>query len=102
MVDEVFVVFGKLGDERQVFYYQLTAEGHAKDIGGTCVRFIPESKLSSGVLVNGIKLHSIGSTMIVSAEIDGRWVEVIRDIGSTISHIVEPAGIRACVEALQS
>ena len=54
------------------------------------------SKLSSGVLVTGVKLHNIGNVEIVSVEVDGQWVELIRESGSGIhSHICEPAGIRA-------
>ena len=32
-------------------------------------------------------------TTTVSIEVDNKWVEVIRDSGGIISHIVEPLGI---------
>lgn len=48
--------------------------------------------------VMGIHLLRLGSYVIVRAEIDGRWVEVIKEYdpdGKTpFSHIVEPGGIR--------
>lgn len=53
-------------------------------------------KLASGVLVTGVQLHNIGNASIVSVEVDGKWVELIRESGSGAhSHICEPAGIRA-------
>lgn len=33
----------------------------------------------------------------VSIEVQGKWIPVIRDNGDTISHIVEPLGIRSAI-----
>lgn len=44
--------------------------------------------------VTGIHLLRLGDYVIVNAEIDGRWVEVIREIhDGSFSHIVEPGGM---------
>jgi len=49
------------------------------------------------VPVSGIMLRNAGQELIVEAEIDGNWVEVIREfVGPmqfSISYIVEPDGI---------
>lgn len=47
------------------------------------------------VPVTGIHLVRIGGYVIVKAEIDGKWVEVIREWhDGSFSHIVEPLGMR--------
>ena len=45
--------------------------------------------------VSGIHLSRIGGDVIVQAEIDGVWVEVIREpVDSLFSRIVEPGDMR--------
>lgn len=47
------------------------------------------------VSVSGIHLVAEGRDIVVRAEVDGRWVEVIRELNDgPISHIVEPGGIQ--------
>jgi hypothetical protein len=47
------------------------------------------------VPVSGIHLVRLGDYVIVKAEIDGQWVEVIREHhDGPFSHIVEPLGMR--------
>ena len=47
------------------------------------------------VAVTGIWLVRIGNEAIVRAEIDGAWVDVIREgFDGSYSHIVEPGGMR--------
>jgi len=47
------------------------------------------------VAVTGIWLVRLGDHAIVKAEIDGVWVEVIREgYDGSFSHIVEPGGMR--------
>ncbi len=47
------------------------------------------------VPVTGIHLVRLGDYVIVKAEIDGKWVEVIREHhDGSFSHIVEPLGMR--------
>lgn len=49
----------------------------------------------SPVPVTGIHLVRLGDYVVVKAEIDGKWVEVIREYhDGSFSHIVEPAGMR--------
>jgi hypothetical protein len=36
-------------------------------------------------------------TLIVRIEVDGQWVDVIRESGEIVSHIIEPAGIEAAI-----
>lgn len=49
------------------------------------------------VPISGIHLARIGDYVIVKAEIDGEWVEVIRERhDGWFSHIVEPLGMRRC------
>jgi hypothetical protein len=51
------------------------------------------------VEVTGIHLFRLGSRVIVKAEIDGHWVEVIREVwDANFSHIVEPGGMRHAAE----
>jgi hypothetical protein len=55
--------------------------------------------LKAPVCVTGVMLRGDGigaeCDMVVSVEIGGLWVDVIRERNSdTISHIVEPLGIR--------
>lgn len=52
------------------------------------------------VIVSGIHLFRTGEHVVVSVEIDGRWVEVIRERNDgSFSHIVEPNGVRKATEA---
>jgi hypothetical protein len=47
--------------------------------------------------VTGIMLRGDGKDIVVEAEINGAWREVIREFAGdtdTISHIVEPSGMR--------
>lgn len=50
------------------------------------------------ISVTGIMLRNAGKELIVEAEINGRWVVVIREwVGPmefAVSHIVEPLGIQ--------
>lgn len=52
------------------------------------------------VCVTGIMLRGDGRDIVVEAEIDGEWREVIREFAPysdetvAISHIVEPSGMR--------
>lgn len=49
---------------------------------------------STSSVHNAIHLYRNGDYAIVAVEIDGRWIEVIREfIDSNFSHIVEPEGI---------
>ena len=53
------------------------------------------------IAISGIMLRRSGDRVIVEAEIDGRWVEVIDEFhDSNFSHIVEPAGMKAKLAAL--
>ena len=45
MLDEIFYVVGQEEGTSAFFRYGLQAKGYAKDIGGTCYRYVPESKL---------------------------------------------------------
>jgi len=48
-----------------------------------------------GIEVTGIHLLRLGDYAIVNAEIDGQWVEVIKErYDGSFSHIVEPDGMR--------
>jgi hypothetical protein len=48
------------------------------------------------VAVTGIHLLRLGNHVVVNAEIDGKWVEVIREVhDGAFSHIVEPNGMRS-------
>lgn len=43
-----------------------------------------------------IHLYRVDPHVIVAIEVDGKWIEVIRDnVDSPFSHIVEPRGIEA-------
>lgn len=45
--------------------------------------------------ITGIHLVRLGGYVVVKAEIDGQWVEVIREWhDGSFSHIVEPLGMR--------
>ena len=53
--------------------------------------------MSNPVSISGIHLVRVGDWVVVLAELDGQWVEVIREWhDSSFSHIVEPLGIRKC------
>jgi hypothetical protein len=46
-----------------------------------------------------INLQGFNGKITVSIEVDGEWVEVIKENGTNvISHIVEPSGIENCIE----
>lgn len=52
-------------------------------------------RMSKMDTITGIHLMRVGDYVIVKAEIDGRWCEVIRERhDGSFSHIVEPSGIR--------
>ena len=52
------------------------------------------------ITVSGIQLVRIGDYAIVNVEVDGKWVEVIREhVEGSFSHIVEPSGIRTKLAA---
>ena len=56
------------------------------------------TRTKTGVLVTGVWLRREGADAVVLVELDGRWIEVIREHAaheSQFSHIVEPAGIAA-------
>lgn len=62
-----------------------------------------------GVEVTGIMLRGVGigadCKLVVEVEIGGQWYPVIEESASnrdTISHIVEPSGIRKAVESARS
>ena len=47
------------------------------------------------VPVTGIHLVRLGDYVVVRAEIDGEWIDVIREHhAGSFSHIVEPLGMR--------
>jgi hypothetical protein len=51
------------------------------------------------VEVTGIHLLRLGDHVVVNAEIDGKWVEVIREWhDSNFSHIVGPGGMRRAAD----
>lgn len=55
--------------------------------------------MKTSLEVTGIHLLQLGDYVIVRAEIDGRWVEVIREHHEgSFSHIVEPGGMRRCAD----
>lgn len=57
-------------------------------------------QLDDSVAITGVWLKRLGDYNIVSVEIGGRWVDVIREHwDGSPSHIVEPAGIRARADA---
>ena len=46
------------------------------------------------IVISGIHLVAECRDIVVRAEVNGRWVEVIRELNDgPISHIVEPGGI---------
>lgn len=54
------------------------------------------------VAVTGIHLVKSGAFTLVRAEIDGRWIEVIREHSDgPFSHIVEPGGMRQAARTSQ-
>lgn len=54
-----------------------------------------EVKMKNTVPISGVHLVKIGEYVIVNVEIDGKWIEVIKEHESgSFSHICEPAGIR--------
>lgn len=59
----------------------------------------PPSAISRDTIaISGIHLMRHGDRVIVAAEIEGRWIEVIRELHeSNFGHIVEPGGMRRAV-----
>lgn len=54
------------------------------------------------VAVSGIHLFRVGEHVVVSVEINGQWVEVIRERhDGAFSHIVEPSGIRQAAALIE-
>lgn len=45
-----------------------------------------------------IWLRTEGDSKVVLIQVEGRWVEVIRDNGTNISHIAEPSGIASAID----
>jgi len=55
--------------------------------------------MDDGIRVTGIHLLRLSDKVIVKAEIDGKWIEVIREhVDGAFSHIVEPGGMRTAME----
>lgn len=53
---------------------------------------------TADLLFHAIHLRREGGIAIVSIEVDGKWVDVIKENASgNYSHIVEPSGIEAAV-----
>lgn len=51
--------------------------------------------MTDSISITGVHLKRIGEHVIVSVEIGGRWVDVIKEHhDSNFSHIVESLGIR--------
>jgi hypothetical protein len=47
------------------------------------------------VAVTGVHLKRIGDHAVVSVEIDGKWVDIIKEhVNGPFSHFCEPSGIR--------
>ncbi len=58
-----------------------------------------EKITSDAVPVTGVHLKRIGEYVIVAVEVDGRWVDVIKEFhDGNFSHIVEPLGIKYAAE----
>ncbi len=57
---------------------------------------------SGAIAITGIHLVSRGENrMEVCVEVNGKWVTVIKEYwvqDGVVSHIVEPLGIRTCIE----
>lgn len=54
------------------------------------------------IAVEGIWLLRDGDKVIVRAEIDGKWIDVIREHhDGMFSHIVEPAGMAHAVKKME-
>ena len=47
--------------------------------------------------IPAISLTKIGTDCVVAIEINGEWIPVIHDNQDTISHIVEPGGIKTAI-----
>ncbi len=58
--------------------------------------------MNESIEITGLMVRTLGQYICVEVEIDGKWHVVIREfIGNTetsISHIIEPRGIRAAIE----
>lgn len=49
--------------------------------------------------ITGVMLRAEGDDAIVELEIGGVWHQIIRcDMRSSFSHIVEPSGMKRCME----
>lgn len=52
---------------------------------------------------NAIHLVRLGNFAVVRMEVEGRWVELIREpYDAPFSHIVEPSGIEDLVQKLEA
>lgn len=52
---------------------------------------------------NAVWLVAEGDYAIVKIEVDGKWIEIIRErLDSPFSHIVEPSGIQNAIEKQSS
>lgn len=50
------------------------------------------------ISITGLMLRRQGDHAIVEVEVEGVWVEIIKEhLDGNFSHIVEPAGIRQCI-----
>lgn len=55
------------------------------------------------ISITGLWLRREGQHAVVLAEMGGEWIEVIRDLAEgPFSHIAEPAGIYARLEAART
>lgn len=59
---------------------------------------LSKDTLSTPHKITAIWLRNHGGAVIVAVEVDGHWIEVIRESdGSNYSHIVERAGINDAI-----
>lgn len=55
--------------------------------------------LSDGIRISAVHLHGGGALpLTVAIEVDGKWVPVIVESGTNISHICETGGLRTAIE----
>lgn len=55
------------------------------------------------VPITGLWLRREGNHAVVCVELDGRWVEVCREVhDGNFSHIVEPLGIERCAALIRA
>lgn len=54
------------------------------------------------IKISGLMVRTEGQFVIVEVEVNGEWHVVIKEfagfVESTVSHIIEPAGIRTVIE----